>query len=118
MHRARLAVVLPAAFAALVLPVQAASAASPKTVSFTAICDGRTVSGSTIMNSSPVLVLDGQQALIRRQTAVNTATGATFVYSVVGFDKNKLPTTTCTLTVPYLPTFVFTADVYFTPARH
>lgn len=93
-------------------------AASPKTVTFTAVCDGRTVSGSTTMNSSPVLVLDGQQALIRRQTAVNTVTGATFVRTVAGFDKNTLPTTTCTLTVPYLPTFPFTVDVCFTPARH
>jgi hypothetical protein len=93
-----------------------ASAKSPKTVTFTATCGGQSVSGSTIINSSPVLTLDGQQAIIKYEVALNIVTGRTFTYSVPGFTMNSLPTTTCVFSVPYLPDYVFTTQVYFTPA--
>lgn len=102
----------------LVAITPTAMAASPRTVTFTATCDGRMVSGSTIMNSSPVLVLDGSQAIIKSQVALNTSTGQTFTYTVPGFTKNPLPTTTCVFSVPYLPQYIFTVQVHFTPANH
>jgi hypothetical protein len=95
-----------------------AGATRPKTVNFSATCDGQPVSGSTIMNSSPLLVLHAEQAIIKYELGVNTATGQTFTYTVPGFTKNSLPTTTCVFRVPYLPDWIFTTQVYFTPATH